>query len=675
MNYLQWNDIIAKHFFNLENAGKEVLLYVNKDLIEELGQSNSCGQDDFVRAVKEGPDWTTRSGFCQKALQACNDWRSRGLVYPPYISYLACFVLAAGTGMKDVRATAYYPRLNKLLGEPENTPIRSFDKMSELWEDLEKWSREDKHEELGRFVFGIQGKMIWVGLPRFQTLISAEERRSLKIVFAAAELDPADPPSQEVMLKRLLNYGDHLFQRKTKEVLKSTSGENLILREKLLEFVMDELEDWEGELPELEPSGSKRSFSIQSGIRLCMDLDEMAGLANFTIRLKTNRNFPEDPLRFQVPDGKILICKEASQNWSKIIRDEEGNLFDASKLSWEQGTQMNDSEQNWKARLKAANVRLFISGKNEGFSGWIETQRLERGMPFKLAVSEMENAKIKSWGEQHCEGFQSMGITGLPHGWKLFEGHNARQSCEDVDVLTLSSSVRLSFRGGVKVRGGNTYLHIAPPLITLENSSGIEIPSVNGQSLIRIDEESHLWSLPENTPINELLRIEVEVSGKLLHKIMRLEEPVLAVDYHAPKRNNLGDILPEQEEDTNTFSGAIAHIDKATPVSSWVFIRPSNRRCLFFLGEPGQICEWPVEQMPSWNPEWAIEKTGRKEWVVTYCRRFLDDTSLSKGMKKDKHSLKKWRELVWVKRKTTKLPDIPLVRNRWKKYVEAAKNV
>ena len=97
MEYIDWNNLIAKHFFNETKAGKEALLYVNDELINSLGEPFKVGVDDFIESVKAGPGWTTRSGLCQKALQACEGWRRRGLEYPPYISYLTFFVLAAVT--------------------------------------------------------------------------------------------------------------------------------------------------------------------------------------------------------------------------------------------------------------------------------------------------------------------------------------------------------------------------------------------------------------------------------------------------------------------------------------------------------------------------------------------------------------------------------------------------
>lgn len=204
MDYLKWNNLIAKHFFNESNSGREVLLYVNEELIKELGVRFSADVNDFIESVKNGPDWVTRLGFCQRALQVFEGWRKKKIEYPPYISYLAFFVLAAGTE-SDFATHAYYPRVWKLLGEPEDSgTLPSFDKMIKLWDDLEKWSREDKHEELGRFVARIRGELWKVGLPLSQTLISEDERKHLTNLFDRAGLDPTDTPSPAAIIKAFI---------------------------------------------------------------------------------------------------------------------------------------------------------------------------------------------------------------------------------------------------------------------------------------------------------------------------------------------------------------------------------------------------------------------------------------------------------------------------------------
>jgi hypothetical protein len=674
MNYLQWNNLIAKHFFNSDNAGKEVLLYVDKDLIESLGQPFGCGQQDFINALNEGPGWTTHSGFCQKALQTCEDWRARNLEFPPYIAYLACFVLATGEDM-EVKESAYYPRLNKLLSLPENLRLASFTKTSGLWDDLERWTKEDKHEELGRFVFGIRGSMIWVGLPRFQTLLSVNERKELPAFFSAANLDPSDPPTQEILLKHLLHYGYRFLRKHTRGILGAKNGDDMIFKEKLLELIMNELEEWDGNAIEQEP-GARETNNVQSGLRLCMEIDLIAQQTRFTMRLKTNRQFPEEDLFFNFREsGGVLVCKDSGQGWSKVIRCESNKYFDPLELDWEKGLLLDDPVHRWKARLKAADIRLFISGTNEGLSGWVETQRLERGIPFKLAVASGEYEKIKAWGEKDCVSFRELLVTGMPTGWRLFESDCARASCSGIDVLTVSSSVRLTLRGGIKIRGGNTYLHIVPPVVALENGSEGDVPTVNGRPLIRAGREAHLWSLPVDISANELLRVEVTVAGKKLTKILRLEEPVMAQDYHAPQRDISGRIISGPKGEKNTFSGAVVYVDVAFEMPLDVFIKPSVHRSIFFVGVPGQVCEWPIEKMPEWHPVWAIEKTDKKEWSVIYCRKSLKDSNAVVNGLRDASMIKRWREFVWINRKRTRLPDMPLVRKKWQKYVEAAKNV
>jgi hypothetical protein len=98
MDYLEWNTRIARHFFCPENAGRKIYLFVTKELIEELGQPADAGFSDFVVSLKIGPPWGRPAGLCQHALQAKHEWRQCSLQpdYPPYVAYLALFVIAAG---------------------------------------------------------------------------------------------------------------------------------------------------------------------------------------------------------------------------------------------------------------------------------------------------------------------------------------------------------------------------------------------------------------------------------------------------------------------------------------------------------------------------------------------------------------------------------------------------
>ena len=120
MNYLEWNNIIAKKFFNDDMASREVLLYVNEESINNLDAEGNENVYDFIESIKIGPYWVTKREICDKALQSHENWRFKDFEYPPYIAYLAFFVLAATTE-GDFNQKAYYPRFWELLGETDKS--------------------------------------------------------------------------------------------------------------------------------------------------------------------------------------------------------------------------------------------------------------------------------------------------------------------------------------------------------------------------------------------------------------------------------------------------------------------------------------------------------------------------------------------------------------------------
>lgn len=682
MEYLEWNDSIARHFFNEENAGKEILLYVNDEILTGIGRANRCGVDDFVASVKKGPPWASRSGFCQKALEAFEGWRERGREFPPYISYLACFVLAAGLH-GDFDPRAYYPRLWKLLGETDGTGgLPSFDRMLLLWDDLEKWTIEDKHEELGRFVARIRGGWWKVGLPLAQTIISKDEQKRLPVLFEVADLDPSAPPSEQVLLKLMRYYGDRVFEKRTLRVLNIENGEDIILKNSLIEMVLAELEDWDGtvQLDQAEkPREGGVEHAINSGLRTCIKYDPLSQKVKCTLRLKTNRDYPDGGLAFKCEQfpGKTFYCEEASQGWSKNLKSEESEILDASTLDWAGGMRFEDRKNNWKASLRKGSVRLFVSGKAEGLPGWVETNRLERGVPFFISVFGTDVGKVRAWGQSSCTSFDEREVSGLPSGWSLFKGLNASNSCEGIDVLTVSSSVRLLLRGGVNLRKGNTYLYTAPPLIVLENAAEEPTVTVNGKVLRNEKGNLHAWKLPSDIPPNEIIRIEAKTGHHELRKILRLEEPRLAGSFdEAPWRGCDGVLVPDGSNCTRIRGAVVETTGNGFPPFTPT---PEHSTPLIFLGNtPGQVARWPKDPLPSgWEPVWSIKKTGRNKWKVLCCRRSLGcvplpDLTARSGKGKD---VKKWKECIWFKRKKTIVPKLPAIRKRWLEFREAARNV
>ena len=189
MDFLAWNNSLCTHFFNSENADSRIRLFVTKDLIQEIGRNRGSSFDDFILKVKNGPPWITRhrQAICAQALQAYDGWRNRPEIsVPPYLAYLALFVLAVDYG-DNFSQNAYYPRLRSLIGdEPffSRSSFPSFEKMLTLWDDLESWATVEKQGQFGEFRSDFMGEHIHVGVPYSQVVLSEPERSFLPDLFA-----------------------------------------------------------------------------------------------------------------------------------------------------------------------------------------------------------------------------------------------------------------------------------------------------------------------------------------------------------------------------------------------------------------------------------------------------------------------------------------------------------
>jgi len=694
MDYSEWNNLIARKFFNEDMAGREVLLYVNEAIINELGSEADVDIENFILCIKNGPTGIREPEVCSKAWRLYVSWKqSRELEYPPYIAYLAFFSLAA-TVEGDFVPWAYYPRFWKLLGETdkEGAPP-DFYNMGILWEDLEKWSTEDKNEDFGRFVARIRGGYAHVGRPLSQTLLSDKERKYLPLIFDKADFDPTNLPSDAELRRKILLFGENKLEKRTLQLLKNPY-DNIELVDALIDFVIGELVEWDGTVLAIEESSDSTptrrtgQSTPRTGMRICIeDPDRLSGRISATLRLKTNRSFPDSGLSFAY-NGQELTCKETNPPyWSTKLMNasvEPQQPFNASTLDWNIGAKFEDINNKWRASLKGALVRLFLPGVREYLPGWIEAQHLERKCNFIIACHSSKAEVVHQWGVNYCDNFMRIPAHGLPEGWSLFEGFGAREPCDGFDVLTLPDHFRFILQGGIKTGRGNAYFKFGPPVIVLEGADGSELVTLNGGELKRKNTLVPRWLLPPDAPTDTPLIIEVYKLGDQnpsRRRTIILKEPEIHLTPDdAPKRNSLGEI-------TNNVSvpycrGAIVFgTDSATACNDFQKVLPTylSKRIVFLGSKPGEIADWPKEQLPQgWSPVWALAKFGRDRWIVNFCgepdQELNPDPNFALA---DIRAVKRWKEAIWVMRKRIKTGPLllPVIRNLWERYKEVAKNV
>ena len=248
-------------FSTLRVRGNEVYLHTTKELLRELGGAAN-GVEDFVAAIKRCPASVQHGEMCAKALRIFFNWRKAAHDFPPYISYLALFALAAGHDGNWPRH-AYYARLWDILGESKSGAPTKFRSMSTfLWRDLEVWTHNDKKGELGLFKWQSALEWEFVGLPIAQTIITDEERAVLPELFEKADLEPGAILSPEQLAAALAPFAEHRLRRRTGQLLSTSDSSDY--RTALLEILQTELQDWDGVYNSLQANKPRLSGAAGS---------------------------------------------------------------------------------------------------------------------------------------------------------------------------------------------------------------------------------------------------------------------------------------------------------------------------------------------------------------------------------------------------------------------------
>jgi len=516
MEYLKWNDGIAERFFSPEMKGRRVYIFVTSDVIRSIGKSASAGIPDFIATVKRGPTWVCGGNICERAERSLEGWRNRKLDYPPYIAYLAFFVLAAGAGReREFAAQAYYPRLRKLLGEaPVSGTYPGFGEMRRLWDDLEHWAQRDRGGELGIFEAHVSNRFIHVGIPISQTILSEQERLALPAIFADGALDPTSAPSDALLSELLLRHGRSSLRRSTLRILEARSSHDEEF-EALIDTVLQQLGEWDGSV--VRTAGDRPSSAVFGTARLwCEEPDEVSGTANLGLLCRTRHDFPEDGLTLKFAGNpERYLCQEFREGWSTPLHSEEGRTFDAALLDWSSGVGLREVDRGWRFTLMANPVRLLVSGAAEGLAGFVEVQRLMLDTPFLVMSRHDCTELIEEWGRKGCVGFTEVPIrAGLPVGWRLYyleRATNDELVRDAFPILSFPRAVQITLKGGIAA-SRNTYFGFALPSVFVSGSSPDAELFCNGKLLGACT--SGLFHLPNKVALDSKLQFEVK-NGKL----------------------------------------------------------------------------------------------------------------------------------------------------------------
>jgi hypothetical protein len=680
MDYLAWNNAIGEHFLNPDRAGHRVFLYITTDVIAGIGARYGVDLADFILAVKTGPPWNTRQarGICQQALQALDNWRKRDLNYPPYLAYLALFVLADSEVVDGFSRYSYYPGLRQLLGEvPAAGGYASFDQMYALWFDLEDWSNQDKDGEFGIFTADILGKREYVGLPKAQMILTDDERNKLPLLFAENGFDSSSPPTDRELSHLLSRETHHYLLPHTKRLLRSLHDKENAACAVLLDAILEELYNWDGTIPVHTELGEQKRSTL-GNLRLAMMIDKTSQTVSFALRCRSNREYPEEGLRLKGESiGHHLYCFPDLLGWSTSLSMDESqfNIFNPAELDWLNGFTLSDSEHSWNTVFHKRSIKVLTSAMALGFDGFIEQTQLPQGKPFYLLVHEEHSEAITRWGIESCEGFCEFNATsGLPIGWHIYSIDHARSDSQIRDAfpfLAFPTVLRIQLRGGLKVKG-NQYFAFALPQVELSGAVEGLLVFCNDHQL-EFNAETQAYRIPDSLTARRLV-IEVKRSNECIRSksIYTLE----TVAWRNVMSETYFDKFGQRtlNEVTEKSTGTIVQGIVPPEFIAEVFLPPSTGNRVYFVGRnPGEIVICPQETLSDmWQPIWAIPMQKRGKGTAVYCGR--DPTSETPCTQRcdNRKRLRIWRDILWYSRKRITHPSHPLLRDLWRRYIEVA---
>ncbi|ABW19399.1 hypothetical protein [Alkaliphilus oremlandii] len=683
MNYLEWNEAIARHYFNESMAGREVILFMDENLINSLGERKNSDIEDFFEAIKEGSRWCRGDTVCEKAYTTYSWGKIRNEPgFPPYIAYLAFFVLAAGLD-EDFATHAYYPKLSTLLDKlDEGTNGRrpkDFDKMEELWYDLQEWSIDKEQEKLGKFIARSMINWKHVGLPMAQVLITQDERSRLPNFFKESSFDPVFPPTLDAISSAIYRSG--IFSQKTKRLASTTDKNKAPFREALLQLIKQDLLEWDGTIEvsneAIQERQKSNKQSINVTLRICIDgFDRFTSSIKTSLRFKTAKDFPDDEMTFESLFSKVTFtCEEEELGWSTQLLDEiEQELLCVSALDLLNGDQFEDKEYGWSASLKPSKLRIFERDEDRNLTGWIEVDSIKSNTEYYILCHDRIKNSIEEWGYKYCTDFKIENASNLPNGWYLYKTTEINHSHPDEDILKLPLNYSFRLDGGIKASKGNTYFKFCPPRVHLEGGKLEQLSiQVSPENQDIQEYEKGRWKFVNGCVNNDVVDLSLYIGEEMIiHKKINFQSSMLMNNYYLPRMNRFGHLL-EEKDDNGYIQGVHITEKELQKLPTYTPEIPTySSDTIIFLGRvPGQIISWPKEDLNiEWEPIWALSKIKRDYWKVHFIGSNIDERM---RLSKEYPKWKKWRQEFI--QKNVELPKIKIIRELWLSYKKEARKL
>lgn len=571
MDYCQWNNALAAHFFDGQ-SDREVFLCVTSDTLAEVSKTSpESARADFVNAVRKGPSWADIPGCRRIASKAHNclhpdpDWRNRGnrqtevrtltghvpwrefadwrYDYPPYLAYLCLLVLSV-TERDSVHGGQFYGPLNTLLGLDAPDAIDCADlrpsyeyngraiSINDLWLDLEEWTFDH-----GAGVVYLPPhdtfRNSYEALPRVFGLLKTRDLKNIPRVFKHLEdagyVDYERLPDPEDFLQRVCRLAN-LKSLLSADAIADLAIKDAQWRSAVGSLLLSRYRTWDGSVDEGE-DGSPREcrsrllrYLSRGSIRAVVKLRSISALRN--LNLEQGRSYSVDG-----GDELRLVWPGFESQWFGPLNLAQEAVF--------AGTAISSSELRLRAYMPPRSL-IVMDNRQLPFhlqGGFLEVDEIHPGSAYTVLVSGDEQPNLSSVSWSRSNGTLTPG--GIS-AWRITVPDNVDRATWPKNIPPLArpqrdARPRISLESSCRVEPRRDIFLAGFPLRIMCRHADLE-PFVTSQrsESISLAESDGSWELTAAAPCQAQLALRKVGSYSAIEGTARAIEFVSSDDRIAP---------------------------------------------------------------------------------------------------------------------------------------------
>ena len=469
-DYVNWNSAFLKYFFNPEREGQEVILFIDEDLITEIGIKNNLGTyGDFLKTILVQEDlrfaiYDRISGKARRDVDVNRNIKKIITEFPNILEQLNSnydlaffnYIVLYICNYANNESSSYYKNLNKTIKEylPKERKVQALHNLDCLLDKIENWSLHKNH---GIFRARRIGNLSYMGLLNYQVVLKPIENNALENILYSYNILIDENATFPELANKLLPYVPQTSLRN--KII------NAIKHPVYAEWFLNKTKAFDHNL--FSKSEKNKGIIVKRKGTLSFRID----IEDLSLKLISDLclNEKDEPKGFKLdPSGKDnygYYIKSIQLLKDKPVKFQNYNLTTAHDTLQLQSLPINE-------------VNFFIAIE----TGYLYTLHPSENLELLIVVKKSSNGKWENWASNNdnIEEFKRVHneenlIDIFGDEYFFYTGYNLKKSFNKNDnnvIYDLPETKALEIKklGGLKVNT-NTYLDIGLPFFKIRNKS------------------------------------------------------------------------------------------------------------------------------------------------------------------------------------------------------------